>query len=81
MTYITGVKVPAVSQELINTLRSVFQPYCVKPGFERDALMQSVGEQNVVDWLAHHANGRTVTGDPSVIRDTNRKGAIVKLGE
>ncbi|KRR22167.1 hypothetical protein [Bradyrhizobium retamae] len=81
--YISAVSVPPVSQEFIKALCNAFRPFEVKPGFDRDELMQAAGEQKVIEWIKHHAaQGRTVTGEPSALRDTQTNtGAIVKLGE
>lgn len=81
-SFVTSVPIPAVSKEFIKALSAAFQPYDAKPGFCRDALMQSVGEQTVINWIAHHAlRDRTVTGDPTSVRNTMPTGAVVKLGE
>jgi hypothetical protein len=82
-TFVGAVAVPPVSEEFIKVLCNAFRPFEVGPGFERDALMQSVGEQKVIEWIKYHAlRGRTLTGEASALRDTRTNtGAIVKLGE
>lgn len=80
--FIGAVTVPPVSKEFIDVLSKAFRPLEIKAGFDRDELMQSVGEQKVVEWIKHHAlQGRTVTGEPSAVRQVMPTGAIVKLGE
>ena len=82
MSFVTAIAVPPVSQEFIRVLSDAFRPYDVEPGFDRDTLMQSNGEQKVIEWIKHHAvQGRTVTGEPLALRNTTATGAIVKLGE
>lgn len=81
-TFVGALTVPPVSQEFIKSLTAAFPPFEVQPGFERDELMQSVGEQKVINWIKHHAaQGRTVTGDATALRNVHPTGAIVKLGE
>lgn len=80
--FVSAVALPAVSQEFIKALEAAFRPFDVQPGFDRDALMQSVGEQKVIEWIKHRASStRTITGDPLAIRNVQPTGAIVKLGE
>lgn len=81
--FISAVAVPPVSQEFIDHITKAFRPYEVKAGFDRDELMQSTGEQKVIEWIRHHAlQGRTVTGEASALRDTRTNtGALVKFGE
>lgn len=82
MAYISAVTVPPVSAEFIKVLSDAFRPFEVVPGFDRDALMQAVGEQKVIEWIKVKALvGRTVTGEPEAIRNPHNTGAIVKLGE
>lgn len=83
MTNFVKVAVPPVSQEFIRHLSDAFRPYDIEPGFDRDALMQSVGEQKVIAWIKHHAvQGRTITGDLASVRSVEMPtGAIVKIGE
>lgn len=45
--------IPKVSREFALDLKRRFRPMTVKPGFDRDKLMESVGEQNVVNWILH----------------------------
>lgn len=79
--FVGAVPIPPVSAEFVRSLRAAFSPYAVEPGFDRDALMQSVGEQKVIEWIVHMAvQGKTVTGDPMAVRST-AVGAIVRLGE
>jgi hypothetical protein len=79
--FVGALTIPPVSEEFITALSKAFQPFVVEPGFDRDALMQSVGEQKVIEWIKHHARqGRTVTGEPNAIRQVQPNGAIVKLG-
>jgi hypothetical protein len=79
--FVGALTIPPVSEEFIDALSKAFRPFEVGPGFDRDALMQSVGEQKVVEWIKHHArSGRTVTGDAAAIRQVQPNGAIVKLG-
>jgi hypothetical protein len=81
-SFVTSIPVPPVSKEFIKALSDAFRPYEIKPGFDRDELMQSVGEQKVIDWITHHAlQGRTITGEPTAVRSVMPTGAIVKLGE
>lgn len=81
-TYLAAAALPPVSAEFIKILSDAFRPYEIKPGFERDELMQSAGEQKVIEWIKHHAlRERTVTGESSALRNTMPTGAIVKLGE
>lgn len=80
--FVGVMSVPPVSQEFLNVLTKAFRPYEVKAGFDRDELMQSTGEQKVIEWIKHHAaQGRTVTGEPAALRNVHPTGAIVKLGE
>jgi hypothetical protein len=73
--------VPPVSEEFIKALCAAFRPFEIKPGFDRDELMQSTGEQRVIEWIKHHAlKGRTVTGDAGALKQVQPTGAIVKLG-
>ncbi len=83
MSSILGsVQVPAVSKEFIKALSHAFRPFDITPGFDRDELMQSTGEQKVIAWIKHHAmQDRTVTGDASALRYETPTGAIVRLGE
>lgn len=77
-----AVAVPPVSNEFITALCNAFRPLEVEAGFDRDKLMQSVGEQKVIEWIKHHAlQGRTVLGEPTAVRQVTPTGAIVKLGE
>jgi hypothetical protein len=79
--FVGALAIPPVSEEFITTLSKAFRPLAVEPGFDRDALMQSVGEQKVIEWIKHHAlQGRTVTGDAGALRQVQPNGAIVKLG-
>lgn len=79
--YVSGVTIPPVSEEFIKALCNAFRPFEITPGFDRDELMQSTGEQKVIEWIKHHAlQGRTITGDPTAVRNTMPTGAIVKLG-
>ncbi len=81
-TFVGALAVPPVSQEFIKTLCDAFRPFEIVAGFDRDAAMQSAGEQKVIEWIKHHAlQGRTITGEPNALRNTNPTGAIVKLGE
>jgi hypothetical protein len=80
-SYVGAVAIPPVSEEFVKALCAAFRPFEIKPGFDRDELMQSTGEQRVIEWIIHHAaRGRTVTGEPSALRETTPTGAIVKLG-
>jgi hypothetical protein len=80
-TFVGALTIPPVSQEFIKALSDAFRPFEIVPGFDRDALMQSTGEQKVIEWIKHHAaQGRTVTGEPTALRQVNPSGAIVKLG-
>ena len=80
--FLGGIQLPPVSEEFINQLSTAFRPYEVKPAFCRDALMQSVGEQKVLDFIRAKAlQGRTVTGDPTAVRTAIPTGAVVKLGK
>lgn len=47
--------IPPVSREFVKELRARFKPFDVRPGFDRDSLMQSVGEQRIINWIAHQA--------------------------
>lgn len=80
--FVGAVQLPAVSAEFIRILSDAFRPMAIEPGFDRDSLMQSVGEQKVIEWITHKAlQGKTVTGDPLSLRSTMPTGAIVQLGE
>jgi hypothetical protein len=80
--FVGAVPIPPVSQEFIKALSTAFQPFEIEPGFDRDALMQSVGEQKVIEWIKTKAlSVRTVTGDAAALRTTMPTGAIVKIGE
>ncbi|KJC51088.1 hypothetical protein UP09_03325 [Bradyrhizobium sp. LTSP885] len=81
-TFVTSVAIPPVSQEFIRALSDAFRPFEIKPGFDRDELMQAAGEQKVIEWIKHHAlRERTVTGEAAALRSTQPNGAIVQLGE
>jgi len=47
--------IPPVSLEFAKELKARFIPLDVKPGFDRDKLMESVGEQNVIRFIMFHA--------------------------
>lgn len=47
--------IPPVSLEFAKELQARFKPYDVKPGFDRDKLMESIGEQKVIKWILFHA--------------------------
>jgi hypothetical protein len=83
MSNFVKIAVPPVSQEFIKHLRNAFRPFDLKPGFDRDELMQSAGEQKVIEWIEHHAlQGRTVTGNPDAVRSVETPaGAITKIVE
>lgn len=80
-TIIGAVQLPAVSAEFVKALNDAFRPMEIKPGFDRDELMKSVGNREVIDWIIAKAlGGRTVTGEPSALRNTTPTGAIVRMG-
>ena len=82
MSSFVKIALPPVSQEFIKALKAAFRPYEVKPGFDRDELMQSTGEQKVIEWIMHHAySERTATGEATAVRSNMPTGAIVKIGE
>ena len=53
---LTKRTIPAVSREFALELQKRFRPIDVRPGFDRDELMQSVGEQRVINFILAHAN-------------------------
>jgi hypothetical protein len=80
--FVGALTVPPVSAEFVKALQTAFQPMQIEPEFSRDALMQSVGEQKVIEWIKAKAEqGRTVTGEPQALRTVTPTGAVVKLGE
>lgn len=80
-SFVGALAVPPVSAEFVRVISDAFRPFEIKAGFDRDELMQSAGEQKVIEWIKHHAmQGRTVTGEPTAIREVQPTGAIVKLG-
>ena len=52
--------IPKVSKEFALELKRRFKPFEPSPGFDRDELMQSVGEQRVINWILHHSNNTVV---------------------
>lgn len=80
--FIGAMTIPPVSAEFVKSLRHAFAPHGIEPGFCRDTLMRSVGEQRVIEWIEAKAmQGRTVTGEAAALRNVHPTGAIVKLGE
>ena len=49
--------IPPVSREFAEELQRRFRPYEPEPGFDRDELMVSVGEQRVIKWILHQSRG------------------------
>lgn len=69
--------VPPVSEEFIKVLCAAFRPFEITPGFDRDELMQSTGEQKVIEWIKHHAlQGRTITGEAGAIKQVQPQGPL-----
>lgn len=71
--------IPPVSREFALELKRRFKAFDVKPGFDRDALMQSVGEQRVINWILYHSNNTIVKSsiEPDTITEQNPTEAIV----
>lgn len=58
--------IPPVTREFALKLKEVFRPYTVEPGFDRDELMQSVGEQRVISWILHHSNNTVIKSNVDI---------------
>lgn len=62
--------IPRVGRDFALELQRRFPPYDVRPGFDRDELMQSVGEQRIIKWILHVSNNSTIRiNDTAVIAD------------
>lgn len=61
--------IPQVSKEFALDLQKRFKPYDVRPGFDRDELMQSVGEQRVIKFILHHCHKSSIQSDLEIKKD------------
>jgi len=65
--------IPPVSRAFALELQARFKPFTPTPGFDRDELMQSVGEQKIISWILYHSNNYALksTYETSVIDTSN----------
>lgn len=72
--------VPPVSREFALELKRRFRPFDVTPGFDRDELMQSVGEQRVINWILHYSSNTIVKSniDIDTITEKNPEEVILE---
>ena len=54
-TYLGGARLPAISQEFIDTIDNAFPRPDVRPGMDRDTEMFAAGSRYVVEWIKAHA--------------------------
>lgn len=54
-TYIGGARLPAISQEFLDTIDNAWPRPDVRPGMDRDTEMYNAGARAVVEWIKTHA--------------------------
>lgn len=65
------VSIPSVSHEFAAHLDKTFPKVEIKPGVDRDRLMESAGERKVVEYILRASTGTSILGNEQDINTNN----------